>query len=207
MGFSIGRLLGSIVQPALTILGGAFGGPAGALAGSAIGGAIAGDGRRQTFAQQLAARGPLPVAPSPLMLPVGLPAGSFSFGSQAGPTVQPAGTALIPFVGAARGLVAVLLGRASAFIGTRISSARVLTLVRDLGLAAAAAALGLTAVEVAQIIAAKPRRRRRGITAAQLATTKATIRRVHSINHAIASVSPPAARRRVHRHHPRHHRH
>jgi len=116
-------------------------------------------------------------------------------GSQAGPTVAQAGTALIPFVAGARGIIAALLGRASATIGTRISAARVLSLVRDLGLAAAAAALGLTAVEVAQIIAAKPRRRRRGITASQLATTKATIRRVTSINRAIAEVCPPARRR------------
>lgn len=127
-------------------------------------------------------------------------------GSQAGPTVTQAGGVLVPFVAGARGLLAALLGRASVNLGSRISSARVLSLVRDLGLAAAAAALGLTAIEVAQIIAAKPKRRRRGITASQLATTKATIRRVHSINDAIASVCPPA-RRRVHRHHPRHHRH
>lgn len=195
MGFSIGRFLGSIAR---TVVSAAV---------PIIGPAISSAFERPTRAQQIfqpPMRAPLP-APSPLLLPVGLPAGAFRFGSQIGPTVQRAG-ALVPFVAGARGLIAVLLGRASASIGSRITSARVLSLVRDLGLAAAAAALGLTAIEVAQILAAKPKRRRRGITASQLATTKATIRRVHSINDAIASVCPPA-RRRVHRHHPRHHRH
>lgn len=194
MSFSIGRFLGSIAESVVGAI---------PFIGPPIAEAIfdSGPQRRQTFAQQQAAQ-----LQAPLRLPVGFPAGSFGFGSQVGPTVQPAGTALIPFVAGARGLIAALLGRASASVGARITSARVLSLVRDLGLAAAAAALGLTAIEVAQIIAAKPRRRRRGITASQLSTTKATIRRVHSINDAIASVCPPA-RRRVHRHHPRHHRH
>jgi len=146
-----------------------------------------------------------PVAQAPpsggLILPVGLPAGSFRFGSQAGPTVRPAAAgALVPFVGGgAAVLIRAILGRASAFVGARMTSARVLGLVRDVGLAAAAAALGLTAIEVAQIIAAKPRRRRRGITARDLATTKRVLRTTHRIQHDLSHLAAPARRR--HHHH------
>ncbi len=192
MGFSIGRFLGSIAQVAAPILGAVIGGPAGALLGTAVAGGISA-GFGPTASQ---------VGPVPLLSSVAFP----RIPSLPGPTVTPTG-AIVPFIaGGAGALIRALLARASAFIGNRVSRDRVLSLVRDLGLAATAAALGLSVVEVAQIIAARPRRRRRGITASQLATTKATIRRVHSINDAIASVCPPA-RRRVHRHHPRHHRH
>lgn len=148
---------------------------------------------------------PAPVAQAPpsggLVLPVGLPVGSFRFGSQVGPTVQPvAAGALVPFVaGGAVALVRGILARASAFIGARISASRVLALVRDVGLVSAAAALGITAVEVAQVIAAKPRRRRRGITARDIATTKRVIRTTHRIQHDLGHLAGPARRR--HHHH------
>lgn len=197
MGFSIGGFLGSIASSIVSQI---------PIIGPAIGQIISPSRPPAPTGRQLILQQPLPTPQQ--FQPIAFRPGPFPFGSQAGPTVfQPAAAgALVPFVAGARGIIAALLGRASATIGTRISAARVLSLVRDLGIAAAAAALGLTALEVAQIIAAKPKRRRRGITASQLATTKATIRRVHSINDAIASVCPPA-RRRVHRHHPRHHRH
>jgi len=124
--------------------------------------------------------------------------------SQVGPTIlggggprtlPGAGGVLSLAMGAGR-LIASLLARASATLGKRITRAGVLSLTREVGIVAAATALGLTAVEIAQIIASKPKRRRRGITAAQLTTTKATIRRMDSINRAIAQVCPPAARRR-----------
>ena len=147
---------------------------------------------------------PAPVAQAPpsggLILPVGLPAGSFRFGSQVGPTVQQAGGALIPFVaGGAATLIRNILARASAFIGARISASRVLALVRDVGLVSAAAALGITAVEVAQVIAAKPRRRRRGITARDISTTKRVIRTTHRIQHDLSHLASPVRRR--HHHH------
>lgn len=84
-------------------------------------------------------------------------------------------------------------GRLAVSAATR---AKALLLSRELGIAAAATALGLSAIEVAEIITSKRRRRRRGITAAQIATTKATIRRIDSLNRQIASVCPPPARRR-----------
>ena len=192
MAFGIGSILGaisSVVSPIASIAG-------------AIGQIISPSrppppqGRTVFLPAPVAA----PIQPSGgLMLPVGLPFGSFRFGSQVGPSVQPAAAgALVPFVaGGARSLIAALLARASAAVGTRITRNRALSLVRDLGLAAAAAALGLTAIEIAQIIASSPRRRRRGITAAQIATTKATIRRMDSLNRQIAAVCPPTRRRRA----------
>ena len=192
MAFGLGSILGaisSVVSPIASIASNIV---------SAFGGGSAPRGAPQPIFL------PAPVAAAPtsgLMLPVGLPAGSFRFGSQVGPTVQPvAAGALVPFVaGGAAALVRGILARASAFIGTRISSARVLALVRDVGLVSAAAALGLTAVEVAQIIAAKPRRRRRGITARDISTTKRVIRTTHRIQHDLSHLAAPVRRR--HHHH------
>ena len=126
--------------------------------------------------------------------------------SQVGPTVIRGGSGVstlpgmggvVPMVIRGASLIAGLLARASAAIGKRITRAGVIALSRDVGIITAASALSLTAVEVAQIIASKPRRRRRGITASQIATTKATMRRVNSLNRAIAKACPPAAARRA----------
>ena len=91
------------------------------------------------------------------------------------PTV--AGPGGVPMIGATS------VGRIpSAGAGTRrMSAMRFRSFARQVGLENAAAAMGISLVEAAQIIARAPRRRRRGITAAQLATTRSTIRRVVSI--------------------------
>jgi hypothetical protein len=104
-----------------------------------------------------------------------------------GPTVIQAG--LPSIFGRA---VAPLLGAAA----RRIDRRKAVLLARELGIAAAAAALGITALELAELLVSAPRRRRRGITASQISTTKATIRRIDSLNRSIAAVCPPPARRR-----------
>ena len=168
MGFSIGRFLGN-------------------LAGSVV--------------SQIPFVGPLIGAASAGFSPNG------RGGSSVGPTVisgdggfdvqrRRVGT-IAPMIRAAGGFIAGLLGRASATIGKRMTRNGVVSLSREVGIAAAATALGLTAVEIAQIIASKPTRRRRGITASQIATTKATMRRVNSLNTAIAKACPPPAARRA----------
>jgi hypothetical protein len=188
MGFSIGRFLGSIARVAAPILGAVVGGPAGALIGTAIGGGIS------------AGFGPNGVSqagPSPLLSTVAFP----RIPSLPGPTVQPAGVALAPLVaGGAAALIRSLLARASAFLGRQVSASRVLALVREVGIVAAAAALGLTAIEVAQILAVQPRRRRRGISASNIRTTKRVLRTVHSIQHDLSHLAGPVRRIRHHHH-------
>jgi len=107
-----------------------------------------------------------------------------SFASQVGPTA-------VRF-----GRVLPLIGRAAGRAVGRIDRRKAALLARELGISAAAIALGITAVELAELLVSAPRRRRRGITAAQISTTKATIRRVNSLNVAIAKVCAPAQRRR-----------
>lgn len=169
MGFSIGSFLSSLAGSVVSAI---------PIVGPLIGAAASG------FAGPTRAQ---PVVFAPPSRPTG---------SQVGPTVVSA-SMIVPLARGAGRLIASLLARASATLGKRISRAGVLSLTREVGIVAAATALGLTAVEVAQIIAAKPTRRRRGITASQLTTTKATIRRIDSINQAIARICPPARRRRA----------
>ena len=172
MAFGIGSLLGG----AASIAGGLIGGP--------VGGAVAAAGG-------LLSRS---LAPQPALAPTAVAVQAPRIGgTQTGPSATPVVGSAIAVAG--RTLVAGLLSMAGVTLGRRVTASSVLALVRELGLVAAAGALGLTAVEVAQIIAARPRRRRRGITAAQIATTRRTIRKVTSIQRALAEVCPPPRRR------------
>lgn len=172
MGFSIGGLAGNILGAvAGPVIGGLIGGPVGAAAGAAV---------TRSLTPQLAPTAVAVQAPR-----IG--------GTQTGPSPTPAmAGALVP---GARTMIQGLLSIAGVTLGRRVTAPSVLSLVRELGLVAAAGALGLTVVEVAQIIAARPRRRRRGITAAQIATTRRTIRKVTSIQRALSEVCPPPRRR------------
>jgi len=178
MGFSIGNLIGAVAP----ILGGIFGGAPGAALGSVIGKVA--DPRR-AFTQPTG------------FLPQSGPRGSQTGPTGSGPGVLVGGSAVLTMARGVVGFIAGLLARASATLGKRITRAGVLSLSREVGLVTAATALGLTAVEVAQIIASKPRRRRRGITASQISTTKATLRRIQSLDRAIAKACPPPAHRRA----------
>ena len=172
MAFGIGSILGAAASIGGAILGGPVGG-----AVSAAGGALT---RSLAPQPQLA---PTSVAVMPPRIG----------GSQTGPTATPVIGSAVAIAG--RTVIQGLLSMAGATLGKRVTASSVLSLTRELGLVAAASALGLTTVEVAQIIATKPRRRRRGITAAQIATTRRTIRKVTSIQRALAEVCPPPRRR------------
>lgn len=178
MGFSIGRFLGNLAGSVVSQI---------PIIGPLIGAASAGF---------TGPRGPA----APFPVPTG------TAGSQRGPTVLTGGSgpgtlvggsAVVTMARGAIGFIAGLLARASATLGKRITRSGVLSLSREVGLVTAATALGLTAVEIAQIIASKPRRRRRGITASQISTTKATLRRIQSLDRAIAKACPPPAHRRA----------
>jgi len=120
--------------------------------------------------------------------------------SQAGPTVRQAAFG-VPAVPIARGLIGTLLGRATAAVGKRMSARSVVALIKSLGLTAAAAALGLSLEEAAQIFAAAPKRRRRGITARDISTTKRVIGVTHRIQHELSHLARPVRRRAPHHHH------
>jgi len=124
--------------------------------------------------------------------------------SQAGPTVRQQFQRAafgVPAIPIARGLIATLLGRAGATIGKRMSARSVVALIKSLGLTAAAAALGLSIEEAAQIFAAAPKRRRRGITARDISTTKRVIGVTHRIQHELSHLARPVRRRAPHHHH------
>ena len=184
MGFNIGGLLSGLAP----VIGAAFG-PTGAIIGGQVGGIITAAAGAPSVAPRVRANGAMvpqeaivgvaprvPVAPSTAVAPM------------------VTGGALVPLATGARGLIAALLAKAGLTLGKRVTANGVLALVREIGLAAAAAALGLELVEIAQIIAAKPRRRRRGITAAQLATIRKTLRKVATINRTLAEFRPPVRR-------------
>lgn len=124
--------------------------------------------------------------------------------SQVGPTARPAALlapAIPSLVAGARGLIAGLLARATANIGKRMSARSVVALIKSLGLTAAAVALGLTVEEAAQIFASAPKRRRRGITARDISTTKRVIGVTHRIQHELSHLARPVRRRAPHHHH------
>lgn len=88
-------------------------------------------------------------------------------------------------VAAARGAVVsmrVLIGaKIRSAIGKSVSPRGAIQLIKRVGLEAAAVALGITAVELAQYTLEAPTRRRRGISAADIRRTKSTLRKIGSI--------------------------
>lgn len=183
MGFSIGSILSAI---------GAVGQIAGAVSG-AVGGSRA---NPRDF------KGPGPGGHfhlDPTTVPHMHPGGAFGSFIAGSPAARFAATPTFPRVGTfgTRALVTMSAAGAS----------RAMLLARELGVVAAAALLGMTSVQLADLIVRKRRRRRRGITAAQIRITKATMRRLDSLNTAIAKACPTPRRRAPRRtvHHAVHH--
>lgn len=127
----------------------------------------------------------------PTGLPMGLPVG-FPGAPQLGGILPSLGRAL-PLVGgllggaarAAAGLVRTAAGRIRGVVlasGRFVSSRKASLLARRVGIDAAAAALGISAVELAEMVLAEEetrgRRRGRGISAADLRRTRRTIGKI-----------------------------
>jgi len=99
----------------------------------------------------------------------------------------------------ARGIVSTMTGKIIGVMrGTQLFRSRqVARLAREVGIPAAATALGITAVEVAQIIASdivsKTRRRARGISARDIRSARRTISKMNSFQKLIQCA--PGARR------------
>ncbi len=145
-----------------------------------------------------------PYSPSPYYSPTSLVA--------AGPMMLPG---MVGGGGLARiGSGAIAVGRAAAralssriaaFVGRRVTPQQAMALVRRVGPEAAAAALGISTVELAQWLmqsGAMRGRRRRGISGRQISNARSTIRRVSGFMAQIQSACGPArgrSRSRAHR--------
>ncbi|MGH2609267.1 MAG: hypothetical protein ACRDHF_09285 [Tepidiformaceae bacterium] len=137
-----------------------------------------------------------PVAPSPYYSPMMIAAPAMG-------TMLPA---IRSAVGVGTGAVAIaragaraLAARIAAFVGRRVSPQQAMALVRRVGPEAAAAALGVTTVELATWLMqsnAMRGRRRRGITGRQISNARSTIRRVSGFMAQIQSACGPARARR-----------
>jgi hypothetical protein len=102
-------------------------------------------------------------------------------------------------VAIARQAARAVAARVAAFVGKRVTAQQAMALVRRVGPEAAAAALGLSAVELAQWLMqsnALRGRRRRGITGRQISNARSTIRRVTGFMAQINQACGPARSRR-----------
>lgn len=115
-----------------------------------------------------------------------------ALGSFLGGTVARAGAAAV-------GIIRTAAGRIAGWVlpsGVRVSRKQAVELAKNVGITAAAGALGASAVELAEAIMQEEGRPRRGrgITAAQLRTTRRTMRKVESMHRQIAKAAKGAAR-------------
>lgn len=90
---------------------------------------------------------------------------------------------LLPGLGAAGAvsLMGQILEMARQNTGRRVTKRQIITAAKVCGIGLAAQSFGLSESQVCQVIAAGAPRRRRGISAADLRRTRATIRKVHTI--------------------------
>lgn len=127
-------------------------------------------------------------------------------GAQVTRTAFPA----LPAIAGAARAAGSMVGRAASALGggaivasvggviRRISAKNVAALAKRVGIDAAAAALGITAVQVAQAVMADEKRKRRGsgITASQYRTTTKTLRKFHTMQRRIKDVCSDVMPRR-----------
>lgn len=109
-------------------------------------------------------------------------------------------------LGMARQAARAVSARIAAYVGRRVSPQQAMALVRRVGPEAAAAALGISTVELAQWLmqsGSLRARRRRGITGRQIANARSTIRRMTGFMARVQEACSPAmrgrSRRRGHR--------
>lgn len=98
------------------------------------------------------------------------------------PTATPTATpAMGPAIAGVATTVRMILAKASAWIGKRVTRSSLMSAVKKIGLEATAVALGLTVFEVATVVASAPTRRARGISAGDVKRTKRTLRKLSSL--------------------------
>lgn len=197
MGFSIGSFLGSIAGP---VVGGLLGGPAGAALGTAVGAGFGGGGSfslgpqvgpgalASSFAggREAIRRGLLnPDAPRsqiPISLRNFMPPEINGGASQAQfrvPRVPGLGSSLLS-PGVAMSAIGAILAMARQNTGGPVSSQKIRDAAKHCGLDVAASMYGLSVEQVCTVVISR-RRRRRGISASALRTTRSTIRKINTM--------------------------
>jgi hypothetical protein len=197
VGKAVGRAATSYGKALVTSYAGAVAGPVG-----------------QNFAQSLLGGGgsSAPGAPGDYSMAgsQGMPGSGSDYGgggmvqTGAGTTVVKGLQMMKNWLISARGIVSTPAGKLLGVMkGTKLfNSKSIADLAKRVGIDAAAAALGLTAVEVAQLIAShittssSRRKRGRGISARDVRVTRRTLHKVRSIEHAISGACRPRARAR-----------
>jgi hypothetical protein len=202
-----------------SIVGTAIGGPWGGLAGTAVDAILGGDsGPSVNITGTPLANifnGPWNAQTTGTYddLPVYSPGDGAMDGSNQGGMIQTAGVippamraigAMGRYITSARGIVSTFAGKIVGVMrGTKLFRVQaVADLAKRVGIDAAAAALGVTAVEVAQMIAAHlmqsaaRRKRGRGISARDVRCTRRTIHKIRSIEHSLQGVCRPRTSRR-----------
>lgn len=102
--------------------------------------------------------------------------------------VSPAMSVVTPIGPMVRSAVAMILAKIAAFTGRRITRAGAVRLLKNIGIQAGATALGITLFEALTLQETKVRRRR-GISAANLRTTKRVIKQVCNIGADLKAVA------------------
>jgi hypothetical protein len=141
---------------------------------------------------------PQVATPAAMTMPASLPA----LGPIVGGLVAGAGSLLGGAVRVAAGLVRTAAGKIRGVMlgtGKFVSSKKAVDLAKRVGVDAAAVALGISAVEMAQMVLDEGTTKRRGraITAAALRTTRRTMRQVQSMHRQIAGYCSSAGYRRA----------
>lgn len=132
----------------------------------------------------------LQMALTPVAAPIAMPA----LGGLSGLMARLGAGGIGAAAGAAMGAIRSASGRLLGFItasGRRVSRRQAVRLAREMGITAAATALGVGAAELAEAVLdeTKRGRRGRGITAAQIRTTTRTIRKLERAHAQIARVA------------------
>ena len=108
-----------------------------------------------------------------------------------------AGTAIAGMVaiGGGRETISEIRVQASENVGKRVTYQRIVDAARHCGLSIAADMYGLSTEQVCRVVVERPRRRRRGISAANIRTTKRVLRQVGTLQRDLAAIKAPARRR------------
>jgi hypothetical protein len=176
------KVRGAVVGIAAPIVGGFIGGPAGAAIGAKLGASYA-----STQTASLMGGGPV----------VGPGGGGAGVSGGGMVPVGATGTWMGRYIVGARGIVRNIAGKIIGVMrGTSLfRNARVVGLVKTLGIPGAAVALGILVSEVSEMFvqhAARPGRRARGISGRDIKCTRRTLGKIRSVQRLIGL---PGARR------------
>lgn len=193
MAFGLKKIFGGIKKIVNRVGGGLIGGLIGGAPGAAIGGALfPGAAPAPVQTAGVSAGVPVPRAFTPFG------AGAALGGTLGGISAIPR---MLPFMGISRienGEICrtatplqLILFQAREATGRRVTAKQIIEAARVCGLEVAAQTFGLDVTQVCTVVVTRRRRRARGISAADLRRTRATIRKVAGIQHDLKTLSPP----------------